>query len=120
TVEAAPGSTLTAWSGACTGREPCRLTADGEMTVTARIEPATQPVGLAVAGAGTIVSSDGACRRRCSVQAETGTAVTFRARPAAGWRFVRWTSGCSGSRPRCTRTIEGPITVAARFRRAGR
>jgi len=43
--------------------------------------------------------------------------VTFRARPAAGWKFVRWTSGCSGSRPRCTLTIDQSVTVAARFRR---
>jgi hypothetical protein len=59
TVDAQPGSTLLAWSGACSGSEPCRLVADGAMTLTARIEPATQPLRLAVAGVGTIASSEG-------------------------------------------------------------
>jgi hypothetical protein len=117
TVDSAPGSTLLGWSGACSGSEPCRLNAEGAMTLTAQIEPAVQPLVLAVAGRGRIVSSEGSCRRRCSVQAETGAAVTFRAKPAAGWKFVRWTSGCHGRRPRCTLTIEHPLTVAARFRR---
>jgi hypothetical protein len=117
TVDSAPGFTLLGWSGACSGSEACHLNADGAMTLTARIEPAVQPLQLAVAGRGRIVSSAGSCRRRCSVRAETGAAVTFRARPAAGWKFVRWTSGCSGSRPRCTLTIDQSVTVAARFRR---
>ena len=120
TVESAPGSTLLAWSCACEGSEPCLLAADGAMTVTARIEPAVQPLRVAVVGAGRIVTSDGSSRRRRSLSAETGSATTFRARAAAGWRFESWTSGCRGARRRCTLTIDAPAAMAARFRRATR
>jgi List-Bact-rpt repeat protein len=120
TVDAGSGSTLLEWGGACTGSEPCALTAEGAMTVTALIEPATQRLRMAVSGSGRIVSSEGSCRRRCSLAASTDSAVTFRARPAAGWRFVRWTGGCTGVRPRCTLVVHDPVTVSARFRRRAR
>jgi hypothetical protein len=120
TVDAAPGSALLAWGGACSGSEPCVLTADGAMTVSARIEPATSRLALAVTGKGTIVSSEGSCRRSCSFSAGTGSSVSFRAKPTAGWRFVRWASGCRGARPRCTLTVEQPASVAALFRRRTR
>jgi hypothetical protein len=119
-AEAAPGSTLRSWEGACRGTDPCALTADGAMTVTARFEPLTSRLRMLVSGRGRIVSSEGSCRSRCAVSAATGSSVGFRARPAPRWRFVRWTKGCRGVRPRCTLTVEEPMTVAARFRRVAR
>jgi hypothetical protein len=119
-VDTSAGSTLLAWGGACSGSEPCVLTADGAMTVTARIEPVTSRLRMAVSGVGRIVSSEGTCPRRCSLLASTGSSVTFRAKPAVGWRFVRWTSGCRGARPLCSLTIEEPALVAALFRRRTR
>jgi hypothetical protein len=120
TVDAAPGSTFLEWGGACSPSELCALTVEGAMTVTARIEPATSRLALAVTGKGTIVSTEGSCRRRCAFPASTGSSVSFRAKPATGWRFARWTSGCRGARPRCTLAIEEPTRVAALFRRRTR
>jgi hypothetical protein len=46
-----------------------------------------------------------------------GHALTLRAVPAKGWKFVRWSGGCTGTRPVCSPHTDFALTVRATFRK---
>ena len=56
-----------------------------------------------------------ACGARCVARMAPGSSLTLRARPASGSRFVRWQGSCTGTKPTCTRSVDGAITVGAVF-----
>jgi Tol biopolymer transport system component len=101
-----------------------RITFDGNASNPAW-GPATDvptTAALTVAGAGSgagmIRSGDGAisCPDVCTATFPVGTKVKLRARPAQGSAFASWIEGCTGTEPSCTVTVDGPLTVRARFR----
>ena len=59
-------------------------------------------LALQITGRGTVASSDVTCSRSCSTQRVEGTRAVLRAKAAKGWRFVRWSGACRGTRPTCT------------------
>jgi hypothetical protein len=54
------------------------------------------------------------CRTVCTFGARRGSAVTLLANPAARYRFVGWSGGCSG-KGGCQLTITGATSVTATF-----
>ena len=66
----------------------------------------------AVTGSGSI-----ACGTRCIARLAPGASATLRARPAEGSRFVRWQGACVGTKPLCTRAVDGALAVRAVFAR---
>jgi len=77
------GSHFTGRSGACTGFATCAVTLDAAKEVHATFAPGN-PVKIVVRGKGKVVSAPGS------------DAVTLRAVPAKGYRFVTWGGACSG------------------------
>jgi hypothetical protein len=113
TAEASTGSRFVRWRGACTTRETtCALELGAATNVTAVFGPLTIPVGVAVGGRGTVT-----CTPRCSRTFSAGQPLTLRARPAKGWRFVRWSGACTGTRPVCRPATDFALSARATFRR---
>ena len=84
--------------------------------------PSVPPLAVTVERTGTGVgsvtgSSSIACGRRCIARLAPGASVTLRARPAEGSRFVRWQGACAGTKPVCSRAVDGALAVRAVFAR---
>lgn len=117
-ADPAPGFGFVGWGGACAGTpEPsCLLDVRGPTEVVATFRRLV-PLRVAISGRGSVAVGAAVCARSCSVREVEGRRVTLRARPAAGWRFVRWSAGCRGSRPTCTVRMDAARRVAAVFAR---
>jgi len=71
-----------------------------------------------ITGRGTVTSSDVHCPRSCSTQRVEGSRAVLRAKPAKGWRFVRWSGACRGTRLSCTVQLgTGGVKAGALFAR---
>jgi uncharacterized repeat protein (TIGR02543 family) len=136
TADAASGSRFRGWSGACTGRDVCRVTLDADRTVTAtfvkrrppaRVHPPPvilsppPPVALHIdhqgAGHGTVAVLGGArCSGDCTIAITRGEVLTLTAEARAGYRFDGWTApqACRASTT-CDVQVRAEMTVAARF-----
>lgn len=117
-AEPADGMRLVRWEDACTGGDQsCVLPHAGAETVTALFAAESFRLSIAVSGKGTVRSAELAapCVRRCSVDATSFVPVRLSARPAKGWRFVRWGGGCRGTRPVCQVPMATPTAVRATF-----
>jgi len=70
-------------------------------------------------GNGTVTSVGGAidCGTTCTATLPPGTVVTLHAAPAAGWSFVHWEGGCTGTATSTTVTVTGSVSCTARFTR---
>jgi hypothetical protein len=122
TLTASPdaGSRFAGWSGACAGSAPaCTL----EATVGAQSVQATF-VKLAMltvhrTGRGRIRDEAGRinCGATCTATVDDGSTTTLRAKPARGFRFVRWGGACSGKTLTCTLTVSGSEDVTATFKK---
>jgi Divergent InlB B-repeat domain len=106
------------WRGGCSGTETaCAVVMDGPKTVTAVFGPPVYRLAVTVVGRGTVRTSDGArCSRRCALRLEPGSAVRLTAKPARGFRFVRWGGSCRGARA-CVVRGSAHRSVTAVFRR---
>lgn len=113
------GARFAQWSGDCTGTAACLLTVDGAKNVSATFGPATYMVNVRVTRGGIVTGSPSAiaCPGRCSAPADAGEPLRLRARPRAGFRFVRWGGACRGTRPACTVDVARALTVSAIFGR---
>ena len=113
TISAQPslGHRFVGWRGACTGLGDCFVTLDTASSATAVFGPVRIPVKVAVTGKGRV-----ACTPRCSQSFHAGTPLALRAVPAKGWRFVRWSGGCTGTRPVCRPKTDFALGVRATFR----
>jgi len=105
-------SRFVGWRGACSGIASCRLDIDSAKAVIAVFGPVTIPVNVATTGKVTV-----SCTPVCSRIFKAGRALTLRAVPAKGWRFVRWSGGCAGTRPVCSPRTDFALSVRATFRR---
>jgi hypothetical protein len=114
----AAGFAFARWTGACAGsREPsCLVSVDRNLEATAVFRPLRR-LTVQLTGRGTVTSSGFRCTRSCSTQRIDGTRLTLRAAAARGWRFVRWSGRCRGTRPTCTVALAGPTSVGAVFAR---
>src|SRR5262245_34535170 len=99
TATAAPGSTFTGWSGACTGTGRCSATMNPAESVSATV---ALPTSFALTtntlgtGSGTITSSPAgiSCGGNCSAYT-SGAAVTLTATALAGSTFTGWSGACT-------------------------
>jgi List-Bact-rpt repeat protein len=103
----------------CSGSgHACDHELDASKSVTAVFGPSRYRLSLAVAGSGTIRTSEGtSCARRCSSLVGAGLQVRLRAQPRKGHRFVRWSGACRGRRLTCTVTLSANRSVRAHFAR---
>ena len=118
-AEAKPGFGFASWTGACAGKRDPFCVVDLRATTEAGVvfRPLRR-LALQVTGRGTVTGADVSCSRSCSTQAVEGSRVSVRAKAARGWRFVRWSGACRGSRPVCTLPVgSGGARVGAVFAR---
>lgn len=125
-----------AWTAGCEGAGfTCALIVDRSTEVQATAPspppPPSRTFGLSVtvSGPGAVSGGPSSASNAISCGGATGTlldcqelfppgtTVTLEAVPGKGGRFVRWTSFCSGRKPRCTLRLTAPKTVGAVFRR---
>jgi len=113
-LSATPGSgfRFVSWKGACTGTGNCAIAVDAAKSVGAVFGPLTIPVKVATAGKGKVT-----CAPACSKVFRAGTVLRLRAVPANGWKFLRWSGGCAGTRPVCSPHTDFALTVRATFRK---
>ncbi len=117
----APGWSLNAWGGACSGNNPsCNVTMTGTETVSATFTQNYYTLTVSMSGDGSITSNDGYinCPGSCSHTYLSLIQVTLNAAPAHGWNFVGWSGACSGTVP-CQLTMLGNYGVSAYFIQPG-
>ncbi|MFL5955450.1 MAG: InlB B-repeat-containing protein [Gaiellaceae bacterium] len=108
----ASGERFVKWTGACGGTFPCGVVLSQPEAVTAVFGPLRIPVRLTTAGRGRV-----ACSPSCAKTLAAGKSLTLRALPAKGWRFVRWSGGCAGTRSTCSPATDFALNVRATFRK---
>src|SRR5262249_50071317 len=90
------GSTLTGWSGACTGTGSCSVTVDSAKSVTASFAPASTLTVYKLGEGGGVVTSSPAgisCGATCAYVYANSTVITLTATPVAGSTFTGWSRG---------------------------
>ena len=121
-ADALPGFGFDSWTGACVGTlvSTCLVELNATTTAGAVFRPLRR-LALQIKGRGTVTGADVRCSRSCSTQLVEGSRVALRAKAARGWRFVRWTGRCRGTRLACTVLVgpEGARAVAV-FGRSAR
>jgi peptidoglycan/xylan/chitin deacetylase (PgdA/CDA1 family) len=120
TAVAAPGSSFTGWTGACTGSATtCTITQDVARFVTATFTllPVQLNVSTGGTGDGTVTSSPAGidCGATCQFSFVNGATVTLTAVAAPGSSFTGWTGACSGSSTTCTVSLDVVRSVTATF-----
>ncbi|MCE9576500.1 MAG: choice-of-anchor D domain-containing protein [Deltaproteobacteria bacterium] len=116
---AAPDSTFTGWSGACTGTGTCTITMDQTQTAIATFDRLTPELAVALAGsgAGTVASSPAGidCGTHCTQSFAFGTSVMLTASATNGSTFAGWSGACTGTSASCTVLIDRARAVTATF-----
>jgi hypothetical protein len=112
TAAPAAGRRFIHWTGSCTGNGVCALKLNAPVSAKAVFGPARIPVRVAVTGRGSVK-----CTPACTKTYAGGNPLTLRAVPAKGWRFARWSGGCSGTKPMCRPVTDFAVSVRATFRR---
>lgn len=83
------------------------------------VEPSTQLVEVALAGAGSgevsSVPSGIDCGNTCSAHFAVGLPITLTASAGVGSGFAGWGGDCSGSTLTCVVTVSAPLSVTATF-----
>ncbi|UJS25777.1 InlB B-repeat-containing protein [Thiothrix winogradskyi] len=120
TATATAGSRFTGWSGACTGTT-CSVTMNEAKNVTANFDFITFNLTVAKVGNGSVTSNPAGidCGADCTEAFRSmtpATAITLTATPDAGYKFMSWTGGCSGTATTCTVSMSAAKSVIATFR----
>ena len=118
-AQAAPGSTFTGWTGACTGMGPCFVEMFGSQSVVATFTSGSLlDVELVGTGSGTVTSDPAGitCTDFCS-EIFDGV-VTLTATADTGSEFAGWAGACTGTGP-CVVTMTEARYVVAVFDVAG-
>lgn len=118
TAGPARGYRFAGWSGACASeREPsCNLELVGATEVNA-IFRRVAVLSVAVTGRGVVVGPGIRCARSCRSERTVDERVSLRAQAASGWRFVRWSGACRGTRATCSVRVAAAVRVGAVFAR---
>ncbi len=106
------GQRFVHWAGACTGTDSCSVLMSQPQSVTAVFGPERIDLKVTTSGRGRV-----ACTPSCTKRFKAGDALTLKAVPATGWKFVAWSGGCKGTRPVCKPPTDFALTVRATFRR---
>lgn len=116
-ADPSPGWGFAAWTGPCASeREPsCLIDLSSSIEVGAIFRRLLR-LTVRVSGRGTVSGRGVRCSRTCAPELLEGSRVALRAAAARGWRFVRWSGACRGSRPTCTVGVGRRAAVAALFR----
>lgn len=107
-----------AWSGSCDGQpNPCHLIMDRAHEVGAWFIDVHKVTVIPADGGSVALDAEDpqSCPGVCEKTVDAGTRVHLTAQPKAGYRFDRWTLGCSAKLPYCEITVESSIEVSARF-----
>lgn len=123
TAAPAPGSALSAWSGACRGRKAsCTVRMSAGKTVNATFTALPMfDVNYIKAGTGggsiDVSAPQGAmsCTGSCSSQYPAGTTIRLTARPAPGAVFGGWSGLCKGRKTSCSLRLRAAGSVQATF-----
>jgi hypothetical protein len=107
-----PGRRFVKWTGACAGNATCALVLDQPQSATAVFGPLTIALRVTTAGRGHV-----ACTPACGKTFRAGNSLRLRAVPAKGWKFLRWSGGCTGTRLRCSPPTDSALSVRATFRK---
>lgn len=108
----ASGERFIRWSGGCTGNGVCPLKLDQPAAANALFGPARIALRVAVTGRGAVK-----CTPTCTKTFAGGDLLTLRAVAARGWKFARWSGGCTGTRLTCRPKTDFALSVRALFRR---
>ena len=113
TLTAQPASSMrfVGWQGACTGIGVCKVTLSQAVNVSALFGPLVVPVRISVSGRGSVV-----CTPRCGATFTAGATLTLRAVAKKGWRFVRWSGSCTGTRTTCVPSTTVAVATRATFK----
>ena len=109
------------WGGDCTATEgSCVLAMDAARRVVARYGIPKETLTVNVRGRGRVSTGPAgpSCSRACSFEFRRNSEIRLRALPAKGWRFARWSRGCSGRTPTCLVTLSSSPAVTAVFAKA--
>ena len=120
-ADALPGFGFASWTGACAGTADPTCFVDLRATTEAgAVFRPLRRLALQITGRGTVTGAALRCSRSCATQRVEGSRVELRAKAARGWRFVRWSGGCRGTRPACSLRVGsgGARAVAVFARRA--
>jgi hypothetical protein len=101
------------WGGACSGEGTCVLQLNAATAATATFGPWTIPFKEGVTGKGTIVCVPGPCKHVLVA----GNKLTLRATAGKGWKFLRWTGGCTGTSAICKPKTDFALAVHASFKK---
>jgi hypothetical protein len=120
TAVAGSGSSLTGWSGDCSGSiATCTLTMDAAKNVTATFDKNLPKLTVHVtgAGAGSVASTPAgiACPGTCSATFPSNTHVVLTATAAPKSFFNGWTSGACSGTGSCSVALAGEVDVTADF-----
>jgi hypothetical protein len=117
---AAPGSRLYGWDGVCSGiATECVTTVNRDSGVGARFGPQAFRLNITVRGRGRVIGSQVPCGVACATWVPPGRHLDLIARPAAGWRFRRWTGRpCAGTKSICRIRFDRDVAVGAVFDRS--
>jgi hypothetical protein len=113
------GFVFKSWSGACSGTKPsCTLTFNSDETlVTAQFVTKQVRLKVRVRGQGTVRVSGQkkACPTACSYPLQAGKTVKLTAKPANGWRFVKWIGLSPSRKQTVTIKVKAAKNVTAVF-----
>ncbi len=121
TANAAGGSALSAWGGACSATAAtstsCTVTITGNTTVSATfVRASTYTLTTRVATTGTATASGTIAVNPIASSYTAGTVVTVTANPGSGSALASWSGGgCSGTATTCQVTMSANQTVTATF-----
>ena len=118
-------SEFTGWTGACSGTALCETTVDQALTVGAVFTRRQVPLALALTGPNfgsvrvnettTCSLAAGESSRTCIVPVDIGRVTQLVASPGANQQFAAFTGACASSTNSCQFTVNGPVSVTARF-----
>lgn len=115
----ADGYTFAGWAGACKGKSfSCDLSLNADAAVSAVFKALKISVTIKKTGKGTVSFAGMTCgpgKARCPASVESGKLTKLTAKPAAGWKFVRWEGACKGTKPVCALKLTKAAAVVAVF-----
>lgn len=120
TAAATVGGRFEGWSGVCSGTTPqCTFPLNHSVEVNADFQPETYPVSVTLGAPHTsrVRSLDDriSCPPRCTHDFKHGESLQLIAEPDVESRFDAWSGACETRTLTCTRIIEGPVHIHARF-----
>ncbi len=121
TANAAGGSALSAWGGACSAtaatNTSCTVTITGNTTVSATfVRASTYTLTTKTASTGTVTATGTIAVNPIASAYTAGTVVTLTANPGTGAALSSWSGGgCTGSATTCQVTMSANQTVTATF-----